>query len=137
MRTSTTKVVGKRTRGRVATTASVAMTHDVGSYWIRRVQKMQWKVGSRWGILRQPANLLSKLSSNGQKIGSSCRIMIFLHWFFRASGSLKCKYDASNSKWIDVNSISHDNNILAILQVVCMNSTDVECPTKFCCLCVC
>ena len=50
MKTSTTKVAGKRTRGRVATTTTVAMTEDVGSYWIGWVQKMRRKVGSKWGI---------------------------------------------------------------------------------------
>src|SRR5665213_2576292 len=69
------------------------------------VQKMQRKVGSKCEIWQQHVHLLSKPSSNGKKNGSSCNIMVLLYWFSKARGSLKYKYDASNFKWIDVDSI--------------------------------
>lgn len=82
MKTFATKVVGKRTSGRVATAASVAMIEDVGFYWIRRVLKMQTKIGSKWGISRQLVDLLNKPSTNGKKFRPNCNIlMVLLYWF--------------------------------------------------------
>ena len=92
------KVARKQTRSRVATTASVATTKDIRSYWIGR------KVGSKWGISQQHVKLSNKTSSNGRKIGSSCIIMVLLYSTSRGKGSLKYKYDALDSKWIDINS---------------------------------
>ena len=51
MKTFATKASGKQRRGRVATAASGATPEDVGSYWIGRVQKLQRKVGSKWGMM--------------------------------------------------------------------------------------
>ena len=133
MKTSTTKVAGKRTKGRVATTTTVAMTEDVGSYWIGWVQKMRRKVGSKWGISRQHVGLLSKPSSNGKKNGSSCNIMVLLYWFSKARGSLKYKYDASNFKWIDVDSIISTITMTyqPSFQLYALDNIDVECLAEF------
>ena len=45
------------------------------------------------------------LSCNGRKIWSSCNTMVLLYWFFKGRGSLGYKYDASDSKWINIDSI--------------------------------
>ena len=47
----------------------------------------------------------NNLSSNGKKIGSSYNNNVLLYCFSKARDSLKYKYDASNSKLIDVDSI--------------------------------
>ena len=81
MKIFATKVVGKRTSGRVAIATSVATIEDVRFYWIGRVLKMQRNIYSKWGILRQLVDLLDKPSTNGKKFGYNCNIMVLLYWF--------------------------------------------------------
>ena len=74
-------------------------------------------------------DLLNKPSSNGKKIGSSCNIMVLLYWFSKARGSLKYKYDALNSKWIDVDSIISTVTMTyqPSSKLYALDSNDVEC----------
>ena len=72
--------MGKQARDSVATVACVAMTQDVGSYWIR-VQKMSRRVERRvkMGDIVTIVDLLNKPSSNEKSIGSSFNNMVLLY----------------------------------------------------------
>ena len=59
---SAIRAAKKRTCGR-----SIAINSRVENwmFYIGQVQKMRVKVGSKWGILRQPIDLMKRTKSNG------------------------------------------------------------------------
>jgi hypothetical protein len=65
---------------------------------------MRHKLGSRWGISRQPVDLLNRGGRTSTSHGST-QIQVLLNWFSKARVNLKFKYDVSDSQWIDVDSI--------------------------------
>jgi hypothetical protein len=57
---------------------------------------MKRKVGNKWGISHQPIDLLNKLATT---------IILLMNHFSNYRRHLKFKYDVTDSKWIDINSI--------------------------------
>ena len=53
----------------------------------------------------QHVELLNEQTFNEMQTRSSCNIMALLYWFSKARGSLKYKYDALDSKWMNADSI--------------------------------
>lgn len=104
---STVKVVQKRRRcggQRLGSPSVVTKGADVGSWWLGRVQKIQRKVGSKWGLCRYPIDLLNR-TTTCKKVSSGPTVEILLNWFKRAPGRNKFKYDATDTQWIDVDSV--------------------------------
>jgi hypothetical protein len=56
---------------------------------------MRRKVGSRWGISRQPIDLLNR-GGGTSNIHGSTQIQVLLNWFSKARVNLKFKYDISD-----------------------------------------
>jgi hypothetical protein len=102
---SAAKAAKSRSRmGRLGGPSSVPVAASSGTWWLGRVQKMRRKVGSRWGISRQPVDLLNRGGGTSNSHGST-QIQVLLNWFSKARMNLKFKYDVSDSQWIDVDSI--------------------------------
>jgi hypothetical protein len=50
---------------------------------------------------------MNRPSGSDKKIGSNSIVMVLLNWFLKVSSHLKFKYNALDSKWIDLdNAIS-------------------------------
>jgi hypothetical protein len=90
--------------GRLGGPSSVPVATSSGTWWLDRVQKMRRNVGSRWGISRQPIDLLNRGGGISNSHGST-QIQVLLNWISKARVNLKFKYDVRNSQWIDVDSI--------------------------------
>jgi len=75
---SSTTVRGatKRKRGRPAAINS-GDVQDI--FFIGRVQKMRVKVGTKWGICRQPIDLMKRSVQNGNRGSVSPTAMVYLH----------------------------------------------------------
>lgn len=74
-------------------------------FYIGRVQKMRVKVGSKWGICRQPIDLMKRAIQNGSKGTTLATSMVYLHWFKKHLGHHKYRYVESDCVWIDMNTI--------------------------------
>ena len=63
----------------------------------------------------------------------SCNVMVLLYWFSKARGSLKYKYDASDFKWIDVDSIISTVTMTyqPSFELYAMDNNGVECLAEF------
>ena len=66
---------------------------------------MRRRVGTKWGLSRQPIDLMNRPVRTNKKGFSSPSTMVLLNWFSKAPGHLKFKYDHSDNKWIDVDSV--------------------------------
>lgn len=98
-RSSSVKTALRRHKGKggcKGVPASIVNGADEGMWWIGRIQKMRKKVVNRWGISRQPTDLLNKPTTT---------TMVLLNYFSKFRGHLKFKYDVTDSKWIDIDSI--------------------------------
>lgn len=110
-RASTVKAAGKRKKGRKSAASkrgspsSVTEGADHGSWWIGRVQKMRRKVGTQWGLLRHPVDLINRTTIAGKKNTNGCPIQVLLQYFSKTVGLNKYKYDHSDTKWIDIECI--------------------------------
>jgi hypothetical protein len=82
---------------------SVQNGGDKGTWWLGRVQKMRRNGNAKWHACRQPIDILNHPSASSRVEGLTQ--MVLLNWFSKASGNLKFKYDHSDSKWIDVDSV--------------------------------
>jgi len=99
---STVHATRTKTRGRPATINS-GLTN--GMFYIGRVQKMRTRVGTKWGICRQPIDLMKRAVQNGNKGSILPCAMVYLHWFQKYPGHNKYKYVESDCIWIDVDAI--------------------------------
>lgn len=103
----------KRKRGRPAVVNSGA---NKGIFYIGRVQKMRMKVGNKWGICRQPIDLMKRAVQNGNRGSVTPTAMVYFHWFKKVGGRNKYKYDESDCLWVDIDavistvSLSYANN---------------------------
>lgn len=77
---------------------------DVGSWWLGRVQKIRRRVGNKWGLCRNPVDLMSRTAA-GKKVSPGPSIEIMLNWFKRMPGRNKFKYEVTDTQWIDIDSV--------------------------------
>ena len=91
--TSTVKAARKRTRGRPA---AINSGLTIGMFYIGRVQKMRIKVGNKWGICRQPIDLMKKAVQNGSRGSVLPTSMVYLHWFQKHPGHNNYRYVESD-----------------------------------------
>ena len=65
----------------------------------------------------------------GRKLGLVATRWSYCIGFYEARGSLKCKYDASDSNWIDVDSIISTMTMTyqPSSKLYALDSNDVEC----------
>jgi hypothetical protein len=82
---------------------SVQNGGDKGTWWLGRVQKMRRKGNAKWHACRQSIDILNHPSTSSRAGGPTH--MVLLNWFSKAFRNLKFKYDHSDSKWIDVDSV--------------------------------
>jgi hypothetical protein len=99
---STMRATRTRTKGRPATINSGLSN---GMFYIGRVQKMRIKVGNKWGICRQPIDLMKRAVQNGNRGSILPSAMVYLHWFQKHPGHNKYRYVESDCIWIDVDAI--------------------------------
>ena len=78
---------------------------DEGSWWVGRVQKIRRRFGSKWGACRQAVDLLDRPGSIQKKGISAPSVMVLLTRYSKQSGHYKFKYDLSDWKWIDLDSV--------------------------------
>jgi hypothetical protein len=98
---STSRVAKKRSGGaRSGNPSRISGVGSIGKWWLRSVQKMRKKYGTRWGNLQQPMDLLSRSTNT-----SNVRVEVLLNWFSCARTNNKFKYDVSDSQWIDVDAV--------------------------------
>ena len=71
-----------------------------------RIQWIQHRVGTKWGILRQPLDLMNRPNTVAQKANREAMYMILYNWFSRSYGDRKLKYNCTNTNWVDVDSIT-------------------------------
>ena len=104
-----TSIVGsKRGRGsksKVGKPTPISNATEEGSWWLGRVQRIRRRVGTKWGLSRQPVDLMNKPSVAARTASGGPVIMVLLNWFSKSTGNLKFKYDTSDTNWIDVGSI--------------------------------
>ena len=76
---------------------------------------------------------MNKPSGLGKKAMSNPIVMVFLNWFMKVCSHLKFKYEASNSKWVDLDSaISMVTMALdAKKTTYTLNETDAHSVDKF------
>jgi hypothetical protein len=108
---STVRSAAKRKRGRNSkasksgTPTNILQGVDDGTWWIGRVQSMRRRVGTQWGLLRHPIDLMNRSSTSGKQSSSPCNLQVMLQYFRKCPGHLKFKYDHTDSRWIDVDTI--------------------------------
>ena len=99
VRSSSVRGAGKRKRGR---TARITSGVDNGIFCVGRVQKIRVKVGTKWGICRQPLDLMKRAVQNSSRGTVLPIAMVYLHWFKKQPRVNKYKYDESDCIWVDV-----------------------------------
>lgn len=82
----------------------VIASGDNGTWWLDRIQCMKHRIGLRWGLYRQPIDLLKKVPSMGTKVTSKLMMMLLCNWFLKGSRRWKFKYEGIDLQWIDVES---------------------------------
>jgi len=70
------------------------------------VQIIRRKTRNRWGLSRQPIDLINKLNVVTKKTIRGHVIMVLLNWFNKSHGNIKFKYDLIDINWVDVDSMS-------------------------------
>lgn len=105
-RTSVVKAVKKRGNGRqskAGSPSSVLQGVDEGSWWIGRIQKIRRRVGgTKWGSLKQPIHLLKREPQTGKKSSPLANVQCIMHYYSRALGVSKFRYNHTDSCWIDI-----------------------------------
>lgn len=61
--------------------------------------------GNSWGSLKQPIDLANREETQGKKGLSSSTVQIILHYYARAPGQYKFKYNITDSNWIGLESV--------------------------------
>jgi len=106
---------------------------DAGSWWIGRVQKMRRKVGTQWGLLRHPIDLINRTAASGKKNTVTSPIQVMLQYFNKTAGLNKFKYDHSDTKWVDIECIITTVTLSynAVNCVYTVNPEDADAMNKF------
>jgi hypothetical protein len=108
-RASTVNAAKKRGKSRAQKSGRAMPTSsavDEGTWWVGRIQKMRRRAGGNsWGSLKQPVDLANREVSTGKKGVSISSVEVILHYFNRAPGQYKFKYDLTDSKWISLESV--------------------------------
>ena len=102
---------------------------DQGTWWIGRIQKMTRGVsGNSWGLLKQPVDLANRGETQGKKGVNLANVLVILHYYAKAPGLYKFKYDPTDSKWISLESVI--TNVMLIYnlnnQVYTLDRGDAE-----------
>ena len=131
-RGSTVSIAKKRGRSRASKSENPASTLegvDEGTWWIGCIQKMRRRAGGNsWGSLKQLVNLANHEVTLGKKGISVSNIQVILHYYTRAQGQYKFKYNLTDSQWIGLESVI-TNVILtynSANQVYSMDRSDAE-----------
>ena len=74
-------------------------------FMLEGVQKMRMKVGNKWGIYRQPIDLMKRAVQNGNRASILPIAMVYMYWFQKHPGHNKYRYVESDCIWIDVDAI--------------------------------
>ena len=61
--------------------------------------------GNSWGSLKQPIDLANREEIQGKKGLSGSTVQIILHYYARAPGQYKFKYNITDSNWIGLESV--------------------------------
>ena len=86
--------------GRVASTLRGV---DEGSWWVGRIQKMRRRAGgTSWGSLKHPVDIANREVSICKKTNLVSNVEVILHYYTRAPGQYKFKYNLTDSKWISL-----------------------------------
>ena len=103
---SAVKAAQKRSRscGQVGRPTAVSSGAETGTWWLGRVQKTRRSFGSKWGLCRNPIDLMAQ-GFQGKKVSSKPEYQVMLNWFKSAPGRNKFKYEVTDTQWIDVDSI--------------------------------
>ena len=97
---------GKSRAGKTGKVVSPTSATDEGTWWVGRIQKMRRRAGRHsWGSLKQPVDLANREVSTGKKGIAISTIEVILHYYTRASGQYKFKYDLTDSKWISLEAV--------------------------------
>ena len=89
--------------GRVASTLKGV---DEGTWWVGRIQKMRRRAsGTSWGSLKHPVDIANREVLTGKKNTLITSVEVILHYYTRAPGQYKFKYNLTDSKWISLESI--------------------------------
>ena len=75
------------------------------SSWIGRVQKIRRSYGTKWGISRNPIDLLNRATTTRKKVSGSPIVQVMFNWFSKGPGHNKYNYDVTGTQWIDVDCI--------------------------------
>jgi hypothetical protein len=95
----------KRCCGKKGSPSNISAGGDSGTWWVGRVHKIRKRVGTKWGICRNPVDLLNKPAGSGKKVASNYIVMVLLNWFQIVPGHFKYKYTGSDSQWIDLEAV--------------------------------
>ena len=60
------------------------------------------KVGTQWGLLQHPVDLINRTTIAGKNNTNGCPIQVLLQYFSKTAGLNKYKYDQNDTKWIDI-----------------------------------
>ena len=106
---STVTAAKRRGKGRAlkfGTTTFVLQGVDKGTRWVGHIQKMQRRAGRRsWDSLKQPMDLANRDVPTVKNPNPSSHTQIMMHYYTRAPGQHKFRYDLTDSKWIGLESI--------------------------------
>jgi hypothetical protein len=96
--TSAVKATKRRKfSGKKGSPSNISAGGESGTWWIGRIQKIQKRVGTKWGICRNPVDLLNKPAGSSKKVPSNPTVIVLLNWFQKVPGHLKYKYNGSDS----------------------------------------
>jgi len=126
---TTAKKRGRSRLGKSGRPASTLQGVDEGTWWIGRIQKMRRRAGGNsWGSLKQPVDLANREETRGKKGICISNVEVILHYYARAPGHYKFKYNLTDSKWISLESVI--TNVSLVYnpdnQVYTLDSGDAE-----------
>ena len=79
---------------------------DEGTWWVGRIQKMRRRAGGNsWGSLKHPVDLANREETEGKKGIAISNVQVILHYYAKAPGQYKFKYNLTDSKWISLESV--------------------------------
>ena len=97
---------GKSRAARAGNATSVLQGVDKGTWWVGRIQKMRRRGGGRsWGSLKHLVDLANRDRPTGRTSTQNSNVEVMMHYFTRAPGLYKFRYDGTDSKWITLDSI--------------------------------
>jgi len=124
---------GKSRASKSGTATSVLQGVDQGTWWVGRIQKMRRRASGRsWCSLKQLVDLANRDVVTGRNPNPSSNIQVMLHYYTRAAGQYKFRYDLTDSKWIGLESIitnvtltyNPENHVYSLEQLDAANLED-------------